>query len=804
MRSTRRSHDRAWRRGAGIVAACTVAGGRYDCAGEVALRGSATTVDSIAFGGEPLANYTLDNGMLNEPGPACAHPERRRHRATHLAPCRGQGRGDGHRGRGLRSDPRRDRECRVARHTFQSRPYEGRARARRSRHMLRGPGSGGAASSTKGRRVPAASACASGRAAEPLRRLSSDAGAVPAEFPRGRRAARERKPGAVRAANLRAPGHVANAAGGARQGTDAAATRVARCGSPWIQTEPDRAIAALQDEVAGWLRAETGRTPDAAEMLDSRLRESATLPDARRMSGEIDMNEPAVTRIRPGRLARRSVSAALGARPDSGAGDPDIARVRRSASTSGSASAPTARSSTPTSRSTSSTARRAASTSRASRTGSSRRCRRSAPNTCRARAMRRSGLIYENGPRPAGRHVEAPSTRASTRRSSIAPSATPARCATRRCRSRACTSACRRSSSTSWGSRNSSSTARAIRSSAREFIVPEARRLAQASGEDLGPARSLPRLSGRRRADARTPADARRPLLVRLRRTRTGVRAASTRSTRPRCCSTFRCTKLPAHEPNAAGGLSRRSGCRDRARACSCTGTATTRWSRSATRARRSAPARRRRRSTSRSIGRIEEWLLTQEPPKYPYPIDAAQGRARRRALHGVLRRLPRRERPRLLAATSVGKVTPIAEIGTDRRRLDSYTLRARGQPVDAVRRLSVALHAFPQDLRLRQHAARRPVAARAVPAQRLGADRARPARAVASAPGRVLSRLRRLRPGEARLRLRTSRSEGERRYFKFDTRAPGNSNAGHEGKRYGTDLPAADKDALVEYLKTF
>ena len=31
-----------------------------------------------------------------------------------------------------------------------------------------------------------------------------------------------------------------------------------------------------------------------------------------------------------------------------------------------------------------------------------------------------------------------------------------------------------------------------------------------------------------------------------------------------------------------------------------------------------------------------------------------------------------------------------------------------------------------------------------------------------------------------------------------------GNSNRGHDGAAYGTDLPAADKDAIVEFLKTF
>ncbi len=42
------------------------------------------------------------------------------------------------------------------------------------------------------------------------------------------------------------------------------------------------------------------------------------------------------------------------------------------------------------------------------------------------------------------------------------------------------------------------------------------------------------------------------------------------------------------------------------------------------------------------------------------------------------------------------------------------------------------------------------------------------------------------------------------RRFFEYDTSQPGNSNAGHEGARYGTELSAEDKDALVEYLKTF
>jgi len=45
---------------------------------------------------------------------------------------------------------------------------------------------------------------------------------------------------------------------------------------------------------------------------------------------------------------------------------------------------------------------------------------------------------------------------------------------------------------------------------------------------------------------------------------------------------------------------------------------------------------------------------------------------------------------------------------------------------------------------------------------------------------------------------------ENGRKYFRYDTRLDGNSNMGHEGRPYGTELPAEDKAALVEYLKTF
>jgi hypothetical protein len=61
-----------------------------------------------------------------------------------------------------------------------------------------------------------------------------------------------------------------------------------------------------------------------------------------------------------------------------------------------------------------------------------------------------------------------------------------------------------------------------------------------------------------------------------------------------------------------------------------------------------------------------------------------------------------------------------------------------------------------------------------------------------------------------------TSKDEpaNKQRFFRFETqtrngatpreRNEGNLNSGHEGERFGTMLSPEEKDALVEYLKTF
>jgi len=202
------------------------------------------------------------------------------------------------------------------------------------------------------------------------------------------------------------------------------------------------------------------------------------------------------------------------------------------------------------------------------------------------------------------------------------------------------------------------------------------------------------------------------------------------------------------------------------------------------------------------AIARIEKWLLTLQPPKYPYPIDRAQA-ARGATVYAQHCASCHGASGRDFRGAYVGKVTPQARVGTDRRRLDSYTLElAQNQstlyagypwrfthfrktygyanmPLDGLWLRAPYLHngSVPTLRDLLEPAANRPLQFYR------GDDVYDPVRL--GFVGNVAARA-----GVA--------------FFRYDTRVPGNSNAGHEGAAYGTDLPPADKDALVAYLKTF
>jgi hypothetical protein len=209
------------------------------------------------------------------------------------------------------------------------------------------------------------------------------------------------------------------------------------------------------------------------------------------------------------------------------------------------------------------------------------------------------------------------------------------------------------------------------------------------------------------------------------------------------------------------------------------------------------------------AIGRIEDWLLDAKPPDYPLPIDKA--RAARGAVvykqycahcHGAS--------GQDFSGKDVGQVTPIDRVGTDRRNFDSYTydlaasqdtnyagtpyrfthfrksIGYANSPLDGIWLRGPYLHngSVPtlRDL-LEPSGCKGPAPVKRPPAFYRGYD--------------VID------PVKVGFISTVARADG-RSFSPYDTTQAGNQNCGHEGPMYGTELPPADKDAIVEYLKTF
>jgi mono/diheme cytochrome c family protein len=202
------------------------------------------------------------------------------------------------------------------------------------------------------------------------------------------------------------------------------------------------------------------------------------------------------------------------------------------------------------------------------------------------------------------------------------------------------------------------------------------------------------------------------------------------------------------------------------------------------------------------AIGRIEDWLLDLKPPRYPYPIDTALA-ARGAPLYKQYCAGCHGASGQDFAGERVGKVTPIEDIGTDRRRLDSYTYTLAvnqstlyagypwrfahfrktfgyaNMPLDGLWLRAPYLHngSVPTLRHLLEPAAQRP-------AEFYRGNDVYDAANVGFA-------------------WDAPEIQGVK-FFKYDTRVAGNSSQGHEGPAYGTQLPPADKAALLEHLKTF
>jgi mono/diheme cytochrome c family protein len=192
------------------------------------------------------------------------------------------------------------------------------------------------------------------------------------------------------------------------------------------------------------------------------------------------------------------------------------------------------------------------------------------------------------------------------------------------------------------------------------------------------------------------------------------------------------------------------------------------------------------------SLTRVEEWMKQVPPPRFPYPIDQALADAGRTLYDAQCAQC------HAPAGARTGTVIPLAEVGTDRHRLDMWTPAA-------VTAYSAFADEYPWDLK----GFNKTGGYVAVPLDGLWL------RAPYLHNGSVPHLQALFEPVAQRPTLfyRGSEvydplrvgfvSEGpdlERRGFKYDTSVRGNGNAGH---LWGTELPADQKRALIEFLKT-
>ena len=193
------------------------------------------------------------------------------------------------------------------------------------------------------------------------------------------------------------------------------------------------------------------------------------------------------------------------------------------------------------------------------------------------------------------------------------------------------------------------------------------------------------------------------------------------------------------------------------------------------------------------SLARVQNYIGAVRPPTYPFAVDQAAAQQGRAIFDGCVCRVPRARRVR------TGTVIPIAEIGTDRHRLDAWTandanaFNALGDgrdwkfsafrktdgyvavPLDGVWLRAPYLHngSVPSLADLLEPPERRPRA--------------------------VLARIRRVRSREGRIRVvgigGAADRDSARRHRSRATAMPATC--------IGTELPAESKRVLLEFLKT-
>jgi len=202
------------------------------------------------------------------------------------------------------------------------------------------------------------------------------------------------------------------------------------------------------------------------------------------------------------------------------------------------------------------------------------------------------------------------------------------------------------------------------------------------------------------------------------------------------------------------------------------------------------------------NLQRVRDWIWTLPPPKYPYPIDQALA-SRGEPLYQQFCRdchADHRFRNGESSGSRVGTVVPIDVIGTDRHRLDSYTLTFAINQYSLYPDSKYRFSHFRKTNGYANHPLdgiwlRGPYLHNgSVPSLRdlLDPPEQRPA---------VFFRGYDLFD-QAKVGFVSDKATAEGEQFsRYDTSVPGNFNTGHV---YGTTLSDEEKRAIVEYMKTF
>jgi len=201
-------------------------------------------------------------------------------------------------------------------------------------------------------------------------------------------------------------------------------------------------------------------------------------------------------------------------------------------------------------------------------------------------------------------------------------------------------------------------------------------------------------------------------------------------------------------------------------------------------------------------LRRVREWIWTLPPPEYPYSIDRARA-ARGEPLyarHCLECHGDHRFREGIRSGDRLGRVVAIAEIGTDRHRLDSYTAIFAANQYGLFPASPYRFTRFRKTNGYANH----PLDGVWARAPYLHNGSVPTLRALLEPPER--------RPAvfyrgydlfdRADVGFVSDVAEAHgRRFFRYDTSVPGNANTGHV---YGTSLSDEEKRAIVEYMKTF